>query len=95
MLTVVPNFLQQVPLLTAEQARAKAKEYRDSRSIYTDLAWQINHQALTGGHIVSFQCLREADGLSEAIEKLNAGGFTVTSTRESNYNDLVCVRVMW
>ncbi len=87
--------LQQVPLLTADQARAKAKEYRDSRSIYTDLAWQINQQALTGGHVVRFFCLREAPGLAEATLKLEEDGFIVCQTRDSNYTNLIRLEVKW
>lgn len=92
---LVPNVLETVPLITVEQARLKAKQYRESRSIYTDLAWQINQQAIAGGHVVNFSCLREAPGLDEAISKLQAAGFDAVSTRDSNYNHLLCVKITW
>lgn len=92
---LVPRPLETVPLITAEQARTKVKGYRDARDIYTDIAFQVNQQALIGGHVVSFWCLREAPGLDAATTKLQAGGFDVVSTRDSNYNHLVCVKVSW
>ncbi len=92
---LVPKLLETVPLITAEQARDKAKQYRDARDIYTDIAYQINQQALSGGHVVNFHCLREAPGLDEAVSKLQTGGFSVASTRDSNYSHLICVKVTW